>query len=152
MKRLSLFIVVVLLFLGVTTPSIATPPQGPVTIVTDIDLSEFPFVGTFAVVEGAGLLGCTSGTFIDLPGGIVPGARGNITKNFTCTEGGIGTFVANFQLASDVGPGDLNGHWNITDAAGAFAGLRGEGDFSVDTDCCPLSGVETLTGSIHFNP
>ena len=104
------------------------------------------------MTAGEALLGCTSGTFVDLPGGIVPGARGDITKNFTCLDGGAGTFVANFTPNPKPGPGDLNGNWNITDATDAFAGLRGQGDFSVVFDCCAPSGVETLTGNIHFHP
>ncbi|MCH8900647.1 MAG: hypothetical protein IH942_09195 [Acidobacteria bacterium] len=39
-----------------------TPTAGPVTIETEIDFSTEPFHGTFEVIDGADVLGCSSGT------------------------------------------------------------------------------------------
>ena len=53
MKRLSLALIVIPFFLiGTVSVTGATQPAGPVTIETEINFSEFPFVGTFVVVEG----------------------------------------------------------------------------------------------------
>jgi hypothetical protein len=42
-----------------------TPKEGPVTIVTQVDFSSRPVTGTFEVTEGADVLGCSSGAFVD---------------------------------------------------------------------------------------
>ena len=152
MKRhLVLPSLVVLALLLLALPASASQPSGPVTIVTAISFAEFPFSGTFAVEEGEDTLGCSAGTFVDHPSGFEPPAKGDIAKIFTCAEGGDGTFTANFQPTRKPGPGDQNGHWNITDATGDFAGLRGQGDFSVVVTG-PDSGTETLTGVVHYEP
>jgi hypothetical protein len=134
----------------VLTTSIAgaSAPQGPVTIVTAVDFSDFPIEGTFIVTVGADTLGCSSGTFVDAPFGF------SVRKEFTCSSGGTGKFTANFQPLPKPGPGDANGQWNIVEATGDFAGLRGSGDFSVvfPTDCPPSCiGTETFTGKVHFH-
>jgi hypothetical protein len=120
-----------------------------VTIQTLIDFSEPPFNGTFEAIAGSELLGCEGGTFVDIPGFV--GGKANIAKVFTCDGPGSGTFTANFGPTRAPGPGDLNGHWNIVRSDGDFANLRGEGDFSV-VFVGPTSGIETLTGNIHFDP
>jgi hypothetical protein len=121
----------------------ATQPVGPVTIQTLIDFSTFPFHGTFAVVAGSALLGCSGGTFVDHPANPANFISQSIRKLFTCTAGGTGTFTVNFM------PGV--GRWNALDGTGDFANLRGEGNFSVVL-VGPTTGVETLTGNIHFEP
>jgi hypothetical protein len=145
--------------LGVSTRSLqpvfdataTSQPLGPVTIQTAIDFSTFPFHGTFTLVQGAASLGCSGGTFADQPADPVfdplSKARPSIRKTFTCAGIRTGSFTANFQGTPAPGPGDANGHWNIVDGSDDFANLRGEGDFSV-----VFSGVETLTGTIHFDP
>ena len=150
-RRIVLRSVVVLATLTLALPASASQPSSPVTIVTDISFAQFPFSGTFKVVEGREALGCSRGTFVDHPSGFEPPAQGDIAKIFTCTKGGHGTFTANFQPTRMPGPGDQNGHWNITDATDDFAGLRGGGDFSV-TSTGPDSGTETLTGVVHYEP
>jgi hypothetical protein len=131
-------------------------PVGPVTIETVIDFSAPPFGGTFAVTQGSELLGCAGGTFVDTPASVdnpgsgVPVSR-SIHKAFTCTSGGSGTFIVNFQPTPTPGPGVLNGHWNVLRGTGDFTNLRGEGDFSV-IFTSPATGQETLTGTIHFDP
>lgn len=137
----------VALALAVSGVGLADMPQGPVTIVTEIDFSDFPFSGEFQVTEGAEILGCSAGTFIDHPAGFEPPSEGAIAKIFTCGDGGEGTFTANFQPFAAG-----HGHWNITDATDDFAGLRGEGDFSVTFDPDTNTGEEILTGQIHFHP
>ena len=150
-RRYALLCAVMLVLMLPAVPAWASQPSGPVTIETQISFAEFPFSGTFKVTEGKGLLGCSAGTFVDHPSGIEPPAKGDIAKIFTCTKGGHGTFTANFQPTRMPGPGDQNGHWNITDATDDFAGLRGGGDFSV-TSTGPDSGTETLTGVVHYEP
>jgi hypothetical protein len=137
---------------GSLQPLFATQPAGPFTITTAIDFSSFPFSGTFLVDPGSGLLGCNGGTFVDTPPA-QSGGRGMIAKEFTCDDGpGVGTFTANFKATAKPGPGDRNGHWTVVEGTGDFANLRGEGDFSVVVDFLTLTGVETLTGKIHFDP
>jgi hypothetical protein len=133
-------------------PIFASKPVGPVTINTVINFSGFPFSGTFTVSEGSGLLGCSAGTFVDIPaGGLSAGA---IRKTFTCTAGANSgsTFTAIFRPTPAPGPGQANGHWEILSGTGAFAGLRGQGDFSVVFSETDPVGFETLTGTIHFEP
>ena len=147
MKRKSMLLVVVLLLLlAFASVATATQPTGPVTIETVIDFSNIPFRGTFEVTEGAALLGCWEGTFVDMPHSFGPGA---IQKIFTCESGGEGTFTFTFVVTRSPGPGDGNGHWTAWKATGDFVGLRGEGDFSVVLPGPPL-GEETLSGTIHF--
>jgi hypothetical protein len=124
-------------------------PGSSVTIVTAIDFSTEPPSGTFTVPVGSGALGCSGGTFVDA---FVVGF-GGVQKNLTCTNGsGAGdTFVIQFHPTFNVpGPGDLNGPWSVQDGSGDFAKLHGAGDFSV-VFTGPASGVEMLTGSIHFD-
>ena len=120
---------------------------GPVTIETEIDFSTEPFHGTFQVTEGAEVLGCSSGTFVDTPG------DDDIQKDFTCEKGSKeGNFIAVFVPNPETpGPGDENGPWSISVGTEDFAGLIGEGDFSVvyAPDDAPR-GVETLTGDIEY--
>jgi hypothetical protein len=133
-------------------PLFASKPVGPVTINTVIDFSEFPFSGTFTVSEGSALLGCSAGTFEDVPaGGFSAGA---IRKTFTCTTGANSgsTFTVSFRPTPAPGPGQANGNWQVINGTGAFANLRGQGDFSVVFSETAPEGFETLTGTIHFEP
>ena len=150
-RRLVLPFVLLAASLLVALPAAASQPAGPVTILTAISFENFPFTGTFSVSEGAPLLGCSGGTFVDYPGGVQPPSHGAIAKTFTCASA-TGTFVANFLPTSKPGPGDGNGHWTITHTSGAFAGLHGQGDFQVVYADDFLSGVETLTGVVHYEP
>lgn len=122
-----------------------TPTSGPVTIETEIDFSSEPFSGTFEVTEGADVLGCSSGSFVDTPRG------DDIRKDLTCETGDRdGTFSVSFLPNPDTsGPGNQNGPWSILEGTEGFTGLQGEGDFSVVADEESLSGVETLTGDIE---
>lgn len=151
-RRITALAAATLLLIWIASMGQASKPEGPVTIVTLIDFSQPPFDGTFQVVEGAAILGCSVGTFVDTPAGVSPPTKGAIAKAFTCTSGGQGGFVANFQpFTAKPGPGFGNGNWNITDATEDFAGLHGQGDFSLVL-VSPTQGEETLTGRIHFHP
>jgi hypothetical protein len=137
---------------GSPQPLFATRPVGPVTIQTIIDFAELPFHGEFVVIEGSALLGCSEGTFVDhwATGFPSPAA---IRKEFTCTASGTGSFTVNFRPGPVPGPGIANGHWNVLAGNDDFANLRAEGDFSLDfIDFQTLTGQETITGTIHFDP
>ncbi len=142
-----LLLVALMAVLAVPAQVGTATPLEPVSIVTQIDFSEQPFTGTFQVTSGADILGCRAGTFADYPTGVA------VRKVFTCTSGGTGTFVALFQIVPRPGPAVLNGHWTILSGTADFAGLHGSGDFALVTlDPVTLSGSETLTGGIHFEP
>ncbi len=131
------------------TSGSAHPTKSMVTIITQIDFTTEPFHGTFEVTEGADVLGCSSGTFVDTPPATATG-RG-IYKAFTCTSGPrAGTFTAEFFPNS--------GPWKIVETTDAFRGLAGWGGFVVvytkfvDESDPPTAtaGVETLIGEMHY--
>ena len=126
------------------------PTAGPVTIETQITFSgEFP-TGTFEVTEGADVLGCSAGTFVDADA-IVVDDRLDVSKVMTCDSGDKGgTFTALFSPDERTpGPGEQNGPWTIIEATEDFVGLDGGGDFSVVFET-QTTAVETLTGDIEF--
>ena len=112
-----------------------------VTVMTEIDFNEEPFTGTFEVTEGADALGCMTGTFVDTAG------DEEIEKTFTCADGvKEGTFTALIVLPTE--EGELT-PWRIIEATEDFAGLEGEGEFSVDENDEEKTGVETLVGEVN---
>jgi hypothetical protein len=123
-----------LLIVGILPITGATPPSGPVTIVTTLDFSTFPPPGTFEVTEGHEILGCSSGTTIDFPRGV-----GAVERVFTC-DAGNGQFTFLFL--------DRSNHWQAWKGTEAFYGIRGQGEFSIDF----MNDTDTITGLIHFNP
>ena len=106
-RKLLLLLVIPLVMIGWAPGAGATQPDGPVTIVTEIDFSSFPFTGTFVVTEGHDILGCPSGTMVGFPRG-----SGVIRKTFTCSTG-AGDFTILF--APFASP-----HWVVWKATGAF--------------------------------
>ena len=139
-----MLVILMMLFVGACGGD--APTSGPVSIETEIDFSTDPIQGTFEVTEGADILGCSSGTFVDTPRDV------DIRKDFTCGTGTKeGTFTAVFDPQDIPGPGDQNGPWSILEGTGDFTSLQGEGDFSVvfDPDGLP-KGVETFTGDIEY--
>ena len=138
-RKLLLLLVIPMLMIGWVPVAGATQPDGPVTIVTKIDFSIFPFTATFEVTEGDTILPCMSGVTKGFPRG-----SGVIRKVFTCIEGGEGTFT--FLFAPFASP-----HWVVWKATGAFDGMRGEGVFSL-VMIDEITGQETFTGMIHFKP
>jgi|GEM_PF-3881706 len=141
------------LLIGSAPTAAATSPFGPVTIVTSIDFSTFPFHGTFQVVDGASLLGCTGGTFVDHPTSFPVPSGSAIQKDLTCTNGSAAgsSFTVIFRPTPAPGPGLANGQWQVFMGTGTFANLQGGGDFSV-VPTGPTTGMETLTGTIQFVP
>jgi hypothetical protein len=135
----------------------ATPSanaQAP-TIVTDITFPEdgAPF-GTFTATAPL----CPSGTFVDefvggggnVHGGVFTGSS-TIRKQFTCANGS-GTFTILFhpQSTPATPPGCLNaGPFAVVGGTGAYAHLRGTGDF-----CNFPEGerfTETFTGRFRLS-
>lgn len=133
-RRLLWLAVTPLLIIGILPITKATPPSGPVTIVTTLDFSTFPPPGTFEVTEGHDILGCPSGMTIDFPRGI-----GVVERVFTCSLGN-GQFTILFL--------DRSNHWQAWKGTDAFHGIRGQGKFSVDF----ITETDTITGLIHFDP
>lgn len=133
-----------------TTPAPTTaiaPKSTEMLMMATSDFSGDQVVGTFEVPEGADGLGCESGSFVDtdVPTGV--------SRLATCESGDrTGAFTVHFVPGDAPGPGDLNGPWNVEGATGDFAGLQGEGDFSVVFDDENGTGAETLSGSIEFGP
>jgi len=153
MKRAILLALAAIFFGGIFASSGATasPPSGPVKIVTEIDFSTRPFHGTVKVEEGADILGCSAGTFVDSDNGF-----GGIDKAFTCTRGGTGSFTVNARpcaLGFDPETNTCTGNWSVNSSGstGDFVGLHGAGDFSVVFDAKKPRGMETLTGVIHYD-
>jgi hypothetical protein len=109
------------------------PTQGAVTIITRIDFTKKPLQGSFEVTQGAAVLGCVRGTFVDRPITAIAGH-----KEFTCTSGTKkGTFTA--KVYPPRGP------WQIVDATDDFRGLSGAGDFFV----VPASESDGETPALH---
>ena len=115
-------------------------PSGPITIQTVVAFFPRPVRGTFEVVVGSELLGCTRGTFVDTP---VDPEASSVRKELTCTERGSGTFRILFHPITAPG-------WNIVAGVGTgdFVGLQGEGTFSFVPG--PGGGEETFTGTIRY--
>ena len=96
-----------------------TPTAGPVTIETDIDRSASPINGTFEVTVGADVLGCSSGTVVQMQSETF-GKRDNV---MTCESGpNTGTFTIIYASEGF--------DWNVLESSDDFAGLQGEGLFS----------------------
>ena len=115
------------------------PPAGPVTIEAKLDVSTRPIGGTFEVTEGADVLGCSAGTFVDDPSGV------ELKRVMTCTGPNTGTFTHSFDPGGyDTGPGEMNGPWRIVDATADFTGLQGGGDWWA------VGTTETITGDIDY--
>lgn len=124
---------------AVAPPSISLGPDASAVVLEfDFDSDSPDPEGGFSVVEGAGGLGCTSGTWIDTD---LTEDNIQLTKLLTCTDGertGTITAVQRFD-GSDV--------WTTEAADGEFAGIAGSGNFSFD----PVTVVETWTGEIEFS-
>jgi len=97
-----------------------TPTAGPVTIKTDVDRSVSPLSGTFEVTVGADVLGCSSGTVVQMESDSF-GKKDNV---MTCESGtNTGTFTIIYD-ATDTS------RWNVLESSDDFAGLQGEGRIS----------------------
>jgi len=135
------------------TPTTTPTTSGPVTIKTASDYNSEPIHGTFEVKEGADILGCSNGTYVDtLRPSEFDNSVDEINKVMTCSEPDTGTFTIAFvPNGYDTGPGVLNGPWRILDGFGDFVDLQGEGDYWL-VPLGPKTGVETYTGDIEYTP
>ena len=116
-----------------------TPTTGPVTIETDIDRSASPINGTFEVTVGADVLGCSSGTVVQMQSETF-GKRDNV---MTWESGpNTGTFT--------IGEGseDLD-DWSVLESSDDFTGLQGEGLYTLDLPS-PTTLTVTYTGDIEY--
>ena len=148
--RLALGCAVGALFvLGV--PSSTGAQAAEVVIETQITFFEdAPPSGTFEVIEGADILGCSSGSFVDPDASPIEGSDLiEITKVLTCESGPkTGTITILFIPGEGVAePDRQTGPWEIEEGTGDFAGLVGGGEFEVNFDS-ETTGVETLSGTV----
>jgi hypothetical protein len=117
----------------------ATPAAGPIAFQTVVDLSHAPISGTFEVMTGADVLGCSSGTLVRRS----PSSSDKGDYDMTCESGAVGTFTI-------VHGGDRF-EWSVLESSDDFAGLQGEGRFTfVLTSSSTV--VETFTGDIEYTP
>ena len=117
----------------------ATPAAGPIAFQAVVDLSHAPISGTFEVIAGADILGCSSGTLVRRS----PSSSDKGDYDMTCESGSAGTFTI-------VHGGDRF-EWSVLESTGDFAGLQGEGRFTfVLTSTSTV--VETFTGDIEYTP
>lgn len=117
----------------------ASEHGGPVTIVTDIDVTTEK--GAFNVKNGSKELGCSGGTFITRHLG--QDEWSTLQMVLTCTEGErSGSFfirIKNLHL------------WNFQSGTGDFAGVRGKGKGKLwvggnaEADLGPI-----LTGTVRY--
>lgn len=137
--------------LAISTNATAARPGVEVEIVTELDFSSPPFVGTFEVTQGADVLGCSAGTFVDVQASYEAADPTAILKTLTCTEA-AGSFTVLFRpTQAPDRPGDAWGHWTVVrQSTGVFAGLHGRGEFSVEVD--PPVGVELFSGRVEVHP
>jgi hypothetical protein len=134
--RMPIWLVFAVATIGLLAACATGPTQGSTTIITQIDFTAQPFKGTFKVTEGADVLGCSSGTFVD-----TPTDRG-VHKKFTCESGTrMGTFTAEFFP-----PG---GPWKIVNGMGGFSGLSGWGAVALTSRAGETTGVETFIGEVQ---
>jgi hypothetical protein len=151
--RSLMLIVVMMLFVAAcssddsasgTTVADETPKEGPVTTATEVDFSSSPVAGTFEVTEGADVLGCSSGTFVDSDSGVrrvQTCDSGSNEGSFTVTF----TFDDHFEGSSDAGT------WSVVEGSDDFVGLQGGGDWSIVYEQTgPDAGVGTWTGDISY--
>ena len=133
---------VIVMMLVVAACGDDTPTAGPVAFKATINLSDSPVVGTFSVTTGADVLGCSSGTVVQMANPVWIG-----NSIMTCDSGpNMGTFTV------DHGSEDVY-VWNVVESSGDFAGLQGEGSWEfVLTSANAASVVETFTGDIDYTP
>lgn len=96
--------------------------SGPVTIKAQVVLGAD--AGTFEVTEGADVLGCSSGTFLDMSE-----THDIRDADLTCESGEkAGTFSVMFWRQQS--GAEEAGTWTIVGGTGDFSGLQGGGEYS----------------------
>jgi hypothetical protein len=151
MRWLALVIGLVGLLLG-AVPVEAARPQ-PITITTHIVFDPFPPTGTFTATDPI----CPSGTFEDEfiggSGGVTAYAL-TVRKHFTCDDGS-GTFTIQFHPQFNPQNPltfDESGPWAVVGkGTGAYATLRGHGDFGVIFNQTAPEGTETFMGFMSLD-
>lgn len=124
-----------------------SPQEGPVTIANELDFEFRPVTGTFEVMEGADILGCSGGTFVD-----AGRPTDGVQRTYTCDSGSNeGSFTADFNFVAVPNEVSDNGTWTVLEGSDDFVGLQGDGDWSIvyDTDD-PNVGVGSWTGDISY--
>jgi hypothetical protein len=125
----------------------STPTAGPVTIEGQVDFTARPIVGTFEVTEGADILECSGGTFVDEFETSI-----KVNRVMTCDAGlNDGTLTAVLSCGSASLASEENGPWSVVEASGDFVGLQGAGNWSLVVDDAD-QGVEKWTGDIEYTP
>ena len=139
------FVCVVIACLVAVASCGPSPQKGTITLETEIDFSAEPYSGTFEVTEGAELLGCVSGSFVD-----TLSASGDF-KELTCESGErSGTFTIEFD-PPNVWMAEPSGPWTVKEGTDDFSGLSGGGEFQGIFDLEDQSGVSTYTGEIEYS-
>ena len=137
------FLCVVIVCLVAVASCVPSPQKGTISLVTEIDFSALPYHGTFEVTDGAEILGCVSGSFVD-----TLSASGDF-KELTCESGErSGTFTIEFN-PPNVWMAEWTGPWTVKEGTDDFSGLSGGGEFQAIFDLEAQSGVEIYTGQIE---
>jgi hypothetical protein len=141
-------VLVIVMVLIVAACSSDEPAAGPVTIENEVDFSFRPVAGTFEVTEGADVLGCSSGTFVD-----AGSPNEGIQRAYTCDSGSNeGSFTASFNFAANEFEESDNGTWTVVEGSDDFVDLQGSGDWSIVYEATgPDVGVGTWTGDINYS-
>lgn len=126
----------------------ATPPTSA-TITTAILFGPPANHGTFVATAPL----CPTGTFVDefqtAGGGPSPQFTALLYKTLTCDDGS-GTFTIQFHAHFPREDEGGSTPWTVLSGTGAYATLHGTGNLTfVRTG--PVSGIETLTGKVHFD-
>jgi hypothetical protein len=143
--RSLLFAIVMVLFAAACSSD--EPAAGPVTIENEVDFSSQPITGTFEVTQGADVLGCSSGTFVD---------SGNpdsgIERVYTCDSGSNeGSFTTGFTFDFEAFTDERqNGTWSVVEGSDDFDGLQGSGDWFIVYPVSQDVGMGTWTGDINY--
>jgi hypothetical protein len=124
-----------------------TPKEGPVTIENQVDFSFRPVAGSFVVTEGADVLGCSSGAFVDA-GSPDTGIQRVYTGDSGSNEG---SFTASFNFEAEEFEESDNGTWTVVEGSDDFVDLQGSGDWTIVYEATgPDVGVGTWTGDINY--
>jgi hypothetical protein len=126
----------------------AATPGTPVSITVVVDFSDPP-QGTFTATSPL----CASGTLVSEP---IGGGGGSVAfavvgrQHFSCDDGS-GTFTILFHPQNHPPDFATGGPWSGLGGTGAYAGLRGHGDFSLVGFIPPSGAVATYVGVVHFD-
>ena len=145
MRRSLMLVVLMMLFISACGSD--APTSGPITIELEPDFTTRPVAGPFTVTEGADILGCSSGTFVDT----IDEVAVEVTQLMTCSGPNTGTFTIVFDPAdSGAELGDPPTPWRILDGFDDFAGLQGEGGFWHTHPDGEETSMSTYTGDIEY--